>query len=355
MLRFSLWWVRWNGSDYESRMTVGSRKATVEDFRERGFDRIVVLSGEGRGIKYSGSGYGNGYMDGLHFAHWVLSEILGDVKYYITIPFSDKNGNLRDNPANGFDGSYWRGWIDGVLNVYDSRRIGFYWSYESCLQATINDPALGVFGITNDNQKEQYKEAYVQFIEDMSNYTHNHGQELIWIPATGDRGVTYLRKDSFDGIPTIGSYFDYVFVQPNYYQNSICIEYINGYKQTLPYSYEKLVEKIRWVYEELPRNINNPNTTISIEMEADSAVLHSQSGHCALCKYENNHYVCDNEGCLERACQYVGAILEVYYEIFNREPIPPERAIDTLFPDRAYYFGTDFKVVDVVRGRCPEW
>ena len=331
MSKFGLWWVRWNGSDYESRMAVGSRKATVEDFRERGFDGIVVLSGEGRRINYRGSGYGNGYMDGLHFAQWVLSNILGDAEYYITIPFSDKNGNLRDNPANGFDGSYWRGWIDGVLNVYDPRRIGFYWSYESCLQATSHDPALGVLGVTNNDQKEQYTEAYVQFIEDMSNYIHDHVQKLIWIPATGTRSAEYLKNSS--GIPVISEHFDYVFVQPNYYQ----------YNST--YTYEKLVEKIRWVYEELPRKIReqNPNskTTVSIEMEADSAVLLGQCGHCASCRYENNHCVwCDNEKCLERACDYYRAIREVN---------------PTAFSTKAYYLGTDLRVVDRVRSKCPDW
>ncbi|WP_297512981.1 DUF4855 domain-containing protein [Thermococcus sp.] len=342
MLKFGLWWVRWDKDTgtYESRMTVGSRKATVGDFKERDFDRIVVLSGEGRGIKYSGRGYGNGYMDGLHFAHWVLSEILGNVKYYITIPFSDKSGNLRDNPANGFNGSYWAGWIDGVLNVYDPRRIGFYWSYESCLQATINDPAVKVLGISD---KEQYKEAYIQFIEDMSNYIHNHGLELIWIPATGGRGVTYLRKGAFDGILKIGGYFDYVFVQPNYYEYPECIEYINDTKQQFPYSYEKLVEKIRFIHEELTEAARkqNPHTTVSIEMEADSAVLPDQCGHCALCEYKNKQCVkCDNEGCLERACDYYRAIMEVNPNAFST---------------RAYYFGTDLRVVDKVRGRCPGW
>ncbi|WP_210411115.1 hypothetical protein [Thermococcus aciditolerans] len=43
MSKFGLWWVRWDGSDYESRMTVGGRKATPEDFIERGFDRVVFL------------------------------------------------------------------------------------------------------------------------------------------------------------------------------------------------------------------------------------------------------------------------------------------------------------------------
>jgi len=33
----------------------------------------------------------------------------------------------------------------------------------------------------------------------------------------------------------------------------------------------------------------------------------------------------------------------------------PERAINTLFPNRAYYFGTNLKVINTVRKRCPEW
>ncbi len=346
MSKFGLWWINWNESlgGYESRMTLGGRGPTsyyevVQWFKDRGFDRVVFLGGEGKRINYTG----DGYEDGRYLALWIMSHV-DSIKYYITIPFSYGDGELRDNPSKGFANSYWKKWIDGVLSVFDSNRLGFYWSYESCLQAT------------------SYDEAHVteEFIREMSRYVHNHGQELIWIPSTGSknsvRGVSYLNNPDYDGILTIGGYFDYVFVQPNYYEYSRVDE--NG-SPNLPYTYEKLVEKIRWVYEDLPRKIReqNPNskTTVSIEMEADSAVLHSQSGHCALCKYENNHYVCDNEGCLERACQYVGAILEVYYEIFNREPIPPERAIDTLFPNRAYYFGTDFKVVDVVRGRCPEW
>jgi len=349
--KFALWWVRWDkdAGTYESRMIVGSRKATVEDFRERGFDRIVVLSGEGRGIKYSGSGYGNGYMDGLHFAHWVLSGILGDVKYYITIPFSEKSGNLRDNPTSGFDGSYWAGWIDGVLNVYDPRRIGFYWSYESCLQATINDPALRVLGITNNNQKEQYEEAYIQFIGDMSNYIHNHGLELIWIPATRDRGVSYLNDDlDYDGIPEIGRYFDYIFVQPNYYQNSICIENINGSKQTFPYTYEKLVEKIRWIYEELPGRINNPNTTVSIEMEADRSILYE---YISKTHMEENFRESLIEKCgprFTRECllRYTYDAKEVAFQYVTSQKDVLGRKYENL----AYYFSVDLKVIDEMEG-----
>ncbi|GAB6136479.1 DUF4855 domain-containing protein [Thermococcus prieurii] len=328
-------------------MTLRGRVPTSYDevahwFKSRGFDRVVFLSGEGRGINYTG----NGYEDGRYLALWIMSHI-SSIKYYVTIPFSQYGSKkLRDDPSEGFANSYWRDWIDGVLSVFDSNRLGFYWSYESCLQATPHDEA---------NVTEE-------FIREMSRYIHNHNQEFIWIPATGSgssvRGVSYLNDPDYDGILTIGGYFDYVFVQPNYYEYSKVDEEGNPH---LPYTYEKLVEMVRWVYEELPKKIreHNPNakTTVSIEMEADRAVLLGQCGHCADCEYKNNKCVqCNNEKCRERACQYVWAILEVYSEVFNRRPpIPPDRAIDTLFPDRAYYFGTDFTVIDKVRETCPEW
>ncbi|WP_456422272.1 DUF4855 domain-containing protein [Thermococcus sp.] len=346
MSKFGLWWVKWdeNFGSYVSRMTLGGREPTsyyeaVQWFKDRDFDRVVLLDGEGRGINYTG----NGYEDGRYLALWVMSHI-SSIKYYVTIPFSYGSGELRDNPSEGFANSYWRSWIDGVLSVVDGNRLGFYWSYESCLQATLHDPALEVLGIKDKNQKEKYREAYIQFIEDMSIYIHNRGQELIWIPATGTRSTEDLKNGS--GIPVIAKYFDYVFIQPNYYQYNS------------QYTYEKLVEKIRWIHGELTETVReqNPNTTVSVEMEADNAVLPDQCGHCALCEYKNRQCVkCDNGGCLERACQYVGAILEVYYETFNLDPIPPERAINTLFPDRAYYFGTNLEVIDTVRRKCPGW
>ncbi|WP_297418273.1 DUF4855 domain-containing protein [Thermococcus sp.] len=336
MAKFALWWVTWNGSDYESRMTVGSRKATVEDFKERGFDRIVILSGEGRGIKYSGPFYNSGYNDGREFARWVSNYIYG-MPVYITIPFSRPEGFPRDQVQIPFEysgvNSYYKGWIDGVLSVDNTDITGFYWSYESCLQTT------------------SYDEAHVtkEFIQYMSNYIHNHGQEFIWIPATGDRGVTYLRKDSFDGILNIGGYFDYVFVQPNYYQNGVCIEYINGHKQTFPYSYEKLVEKIRWVYEELPRNIKNPNTRISIEMEADRTILgipcncgngyNCPEGMKCDCNLEKCYEHCREhqpQKAIDYALDYVRALNDVGWKPSNL----------------AYYFSTDFKVIDTLQEQC---
>ncbi|NJE05574.1 DUF4855 domain-containing protein [Thermococcus sp. M36] len=321
MSRFSLWWIIWNGSEYDSRMTFEGKKLSpsykvVNAFKDRGFDRVVFLDSEGKEINYTG----NGRKDGASLALWISSRVSG-LKYYVPIPFYKYgSGEPRDDPSDGFANSYWKDWIDGVLSIVDSDRLGFYWSYESCLQATPHD---------EHNVREE-------FVREMAEYIHNHGQELIWIPATGGRGVSYLNDPNYDGIPTIGGYFDYVFVQPNYYEYDTCIEETNGDKQTLSYTYEKLVEKVRWVYEELPKKIkeHNPNstTTVSMEMEADRAVLPDQCGHCAL--------GCDTEKCIERACDYYKAILEVNPSAFST---------------RAYYSDVDFKVIDMVRGKCPDW
>ncbi|NJE00497.1 DUF4855 domain-containing protein [Thermococcus sp. JdF3] len=335
MLKFGLWWVRWdeNLRTYTSRMTLGGKRPTSYDeavqwFKNRGFDRVVFLSGEGKGINYTG----NGYDDGLRMALWLSSRI-GSMNYYVPIPFYKyESKKPRDNPSEGFNNSYWKDWIDGVLSVVDSNRLGFYWSYESCLQTTPNDGT----GVS------------VEFIQKMSNYVHDHGQELIWIPATGNRGVTYLRKDAFDGILKIGGYFDYVFVQPNYYQYPTLDEKGN---HGLPYTYEKLVEKIRWIYEELPKKIKeqNPNstTTVSIEMEADRTVRGIPCGYSSKCP---ENMTCDRnlktcyENCKEhehgKAINYALDYMRALHDI-GWEP-----------SDRAYYFSNDLKVIDALQERC---
>jgi len=335
VLGIGLWWIRWNDTlgGYESRMTLGGRSPgtyydEVQLFKERGFDRVVFLGEEGRGINYTG----NGFADARYLALWIRTHITS-IDYYITIPFSYGSGELRDNPANGFENSYWRSWIDGVLGVDDDNRLGFYWSYESCLQGTINDPVpKKKLNLKKEDEIKEYESKYIEFLQEMSDYIHSHGLELIWIPATGTRDATYLKNNS--GIPTLAGYFDRVFVQLNYYQYNS------------QYTFNKLVEKIKWIYEE----------SLSIEMEADCAVLEGKRGHCAECEYANNEPVyCNNAKCLERACDYISGILEAYWELFHRPPLSPETVVNRLFPHRAYYFGTDFKVVDKVRSKCPEW
>ncbi|WP_297417760.1 hypothetical protein [Thermococcus sp.] len=58
----SVGWVSWG---YESRMTLGGRGPTsyyevVQWFKDRGFDRVVFLGGEGKRINYTGDGYEDG-------------------------------------------------------------------------------------------------------------------------------------------------------------------------------------------------------------------------------------------------------------------------------------------------------
>ena len=69
MSTFALWWFKWNGYDYESRMKIGGRKATVYDLKNRGFDYLLALDGEGGASNYSGPGYDNGYKDGFNLHH----------------------------------------------------------------------------------------------------------------------------------------------------------------------------------------------------------------------------------------------------------------------------------------------
>ena len=316
MSKFGLWWVRWDGSDYESRMTVGGRKATVEDFKERGFDRIVVLSGEGRGIKYSGPFYDSGYNDGKEFARRV-SNYIHRIPLHMTIPFSRPDGVLRDQVQVPFKysgvNSYYKGWIDGVLSVNNSNLRGFYWSYESCLQTTSYDGA-------------HVTEEFIQYMYD---YIREHGLELIWIPTIGNRTIDQINNKGLVAIPALAKYFNHVFVQPHYYQTT-------KLNDGSDYTFQELVARVRWL-------IDNG---LSIEMEADNSIIGEKS-NCAYCKSTQNREGCDRtptpeieEKCINRACDYYRAIREVNSSAFST---------------RAYYFGTDLRVVDKVKKKCPDW
>ncbi|WP_297436243.1 hypothetical protein [Thermococcus sp.] len=125
-MNLSLWYYTWNKKTekYYSRPEVGNRHAGVDDFKLRGFDRIVVLDNEGTETQYSGSGYENGKNDGMKFAGWCTS-VVSSIPYYVTIPFfkyGDKRDS-RDTNTWGFYNTYWHGWIDGVLSVPDTNRI----------------------------------------------------------------------------------------------------------------------------------------------------------------------------------------------------------------------------------------
>ncbi|KUH32837.1 hypothetical protein APY94_08620 [Thermococcus celericrescens] len=328
MAKFALWWIRWNENlrTYESRMTVGGRNATAQDFKGRGFDRIIVLDGEGRNSHCSGFMYSNGYNDGRELAKWILTRDIG-MPLYITIPFYRPDGKQRDQTQASFSSvpdSYYRGWIDGILSVDIDNMKGFYWSYESCLQT----------GPHGENVS-------MEFIQSLHDYVHGHGQELIWIPTLGNRTMGEIQNRVIKNlvtIPTLAKYFDHVFVQPHYYQTT-------KLNDGNDYTFEELVSRVKWMKDH----------GLSIEMEVDNSIIGEQD-NCAYCKstqgtWEDNHFKekvrCDKtptleteQKCIDRACDYYRAIIKVSASAFST---------------RAYYFGTNLKVIDKVRTKCPGW
>jgi len=307
MATFGLWRFKWNGSNYESRMN----GATVQDFKNRGFDYLIALDGEGNMSNYTG----NGYNDGRELAEF-LSDKLSGIQYYAPIPFYQYgagNKNARDNPQGSFDNSYWQKWIDAFLSSSDPNLLGFYWSLESVLQTTTGYGAGKVS---------------VGLIEGLSQYVRGHGFKLLWIPALGGRTVDYLRKKSSLGDDpsivqyNIRQYFNYIFCQPNYYQNS--------------YPYEELKRIVDWIY----------NKQMYMEMEADRTVLGLECVDGRDCPEGMN---CDGGLCRENcrdsnpnvAIGYAGDYLQAQKEVLGGK-----------FYHRAYYFSTDLRVIDEMENYC---
>lgn len=320
MATFALWWFKWNGSNYESRMGVGSREATVLDFKDRGFDYLIALDGEGGASNYSDSpSYDNGYTDGQELAMWLTFKLNG-IPYYATIPFyeSHSTSNPRGDPRGEFNNSYWHGWIDGVLSVVDSNRRGFYWSLESVLQTTTGYGAGKVS---------------VGFIKGLSQYVRGHGLKLLWIPALGGRTVDYLkRKSSLGDNPSynIRQYFDYIFCQPNYYQNSRMAP------TNTPYDYSSLKDIVDWIYE----------GQMYIEMEVDRTVLGINCSGSEDCPegMRCNAGVCW-ENCRSSdpdvAIGYAGDYLQAQKDVLGDK-----------FYHMAYYFSTDLGVIEKTENYC---
>ncbi|WP_456394230.1 DUF4855 domain-containing protein [Thermococcus sp.] len=312
MVRLGLWYYSWdeNTGRYYSRPRTGTESAGVNDFQNRGFDRVVILDNEGTQTKYSGPGYENGRNDGTEFAMWCTS-VVSNIPYYVTVPFfkyTDKN-NGRDTNIQNFYGTYWHGWVDGVLSVVDTNRVGFYWSLETFVQ-------------------EDHVE--LNFVKELANYIHNKGLEVIWIPSLLGYPASKLRDmeqgKPHNAIPELGEYFDHIFAQPKYYQKDKLVN-------SEPYTYSELVEIVEYILER----------GISIEMEADERVL-GQGGNCPFSSTE----------CISRTCDYSKAIVDAYLAIVNAVPyrdISPEE----ILPNRAYYFGVNLEVIDRVREECPRW
>ncbi|NJE01795.1 DUF4855 domain-containing protein [Thermococcus sp. JdF3] len=302
-------------------MTVWDRKATAGDFRERGFEGIVILDGEGRNSHCSGFMYSNGYKDGRELAEWVLSPGV-DTSLYVTIPFYRPDGKQRDQAQASFSSvpdSYYRGWIDGVLSIDNSDLRGFYWSYESCLQT-------GNYG----------KNVSEEFIQSLHDYVHGHGEELMWIPATGNRGVTYLDDPSFCAIQSLAGYFDYIFVQPNYYQNST----LNEKYGTVPYTYQKLIEKVEWI-DNMPGNV-------SIEMEVDRSILYNYISRTHIEENFREPLIerCGPRFTHECLIQYTCDAKEIAFHYLKAQ----KDVLNRKYKDLAYYFSVDLRVIDEMKG-----
>ncbi|KUH33959.1 hypothetical protein APY94_04310 [Thermococcus celericrescens] len=304
-------------------MTLGSTEATVYDFKNRRFNYLIALDGEGRASHYTGplTGYGSyndGYRDGQRLAAWLTFKLQG-IHYYITIPFYTPAGNPRDNPQGSFDNSYWNGWVDGVLSIVDSNRKGFYWSLEAAGQITKG------YGAGRVNE---------QLISDLSSYVRSYGLKLIWIPALRDRDMEFIDNPEYVNIPQLRTYFNYIFVQPNYYQLSTLRD---KYGNTYEYSYEELKKRVNWIYE----------GQVYMEMEVDKTVLGISC---------NNRNCPEDMRCIENTCvencrsstpifalSYAGDYLRAQKDVLGSK-----------FYHRAYYFSTDLNVIDNMERYCQD-
>jgi hypothetical protein len=127
--------------------------------------------------------------------------------------------------AGRFEGSYWAGWIEDFMMSSDTNLKGFYWTLENAWMF---------------KEDQIQKQAGISFsiIRDMAESIHNNGFEFIWIPSACTLNLAGTNIFPMGTYPGAFEFFDYVFVQPNYYQKSI----ISDGKHIYRYNYEKLVE-----------------------------------------------------------------------------------------------------------------
>ncbi|KUH34540.1 hypothetical protein APY94_01605 [Thermococcus celericrescens] len=257
MANFGLWWIRWNGSNYESRMN-----GSLREFKGLGFDYAVIL-GQPAHIQYTGDAETDAYN---------LSEYLSDymnMPYYVTIPFFTPAKTPRGNITGSFEGSYWERWINVFAGSSDPNLRGFYWSLENAWMFKQDQIEKGV-GIS------------YELIKAMSQKIHSAGFEFIWIPSVPTmniEGTNIFPWYYSPNYPGACEYFDYVFAQPNYYMGRI--NNINGWTLNL---------------EGLKLKYNCWN--VFMEMEADECVI-GGGGNCKTCS--------DSINCTKLASDYVQA------------------------------------------------
>ncbi|ASJ11141.1 hypothetical protein A3L12_07435 [Thermococcus sp. P6] len=297
MARFGLWWIRWDGSKYTSRMS-----GSLEEFRELGFDYAVVLGSSGVNIQYTG----NAETDAFNLSEY-LSDTM-DMPYYVTIPFSTPSKEPRGNITGSFEGSYWEKWIDVFTKSSDPNLKGFYWSLENAW-------------MFKDDQINRNRGISHGLIQAMSEKIHNAGFEFIWIPSActlklDGTNIFPLNNSECKNCPGAYEFFDYIFVQPNYYL---------GKGENVFSDYSDLENYLR----ELQRLKSTYHAwNVYLEMEADECVI-GGGGNCRTCY--------DPENCTRLAGDYIRGQLNV----FGRK-----------YSQRAYYFRVTFDVLRHVDSYC---
>ncbi|WP_457751630.1 DUF4855 domain-containing protein [Thermococcus sp.] len=320
MANFGLWWIRWNGSDYESRIIKGRDgnwqgiPATIDDFKRLGFDYAVVLDGEGRSTPQRGYSYNDGYYDGNNFGNWLNRHFKGAIGYFASIPILN-NTNISSKGVRGVP--YWKGWVDGVLDSTGQALKGFYWSLEDAWQ--VSDGTV-----------------YEEDIEEMSAYVRNLNKKLIWIPSAC---TLVLEKTN---IFNLAVFFDYVFVQPNYYQRGAIARGADDY---IPYTYEVFMEWLTKL-EDLKRE--NSVFNVYMELEADQSLLSYYVNHTHL---EENFRISLLEYCAptfsyECLNRYVTKAKTIAYHYAKVQ----KDIIGSSYPNRAYYFSIDLNIVNEMEG-----
>ncbi len=298
MATFGLWYFSWDGEYHKSRLkeSVEDKEGTADwsDFKRRGFNYAIAEGLAGVSIQYTG----NGKLDGETFAEDVF-RVIHTIPLYVTIPYYQyRSSEPRDNPRGSH--KYWSDWIEGVLKFAGSNLKGFYWSLENGW----------MFANYRKNKDPQINP---QTIEILSDIVHSYGLKFIWAPyaRTTERDNTDIPSIHRDGL------FDYIFVQPNYYQYLTIATESN---KEIPYTYSELKEYIRWIH----------NNGLYITMEADEGVI-TGCGKCRQCTLNSP------EECKELASHYIKA----QKEILGRK-----------FYHRLYYFGVSLEVIDSLNSYC---
>lgn len=307
MTTYVLWYFK---PQYGSYAAFDTNMPTSK-LRDLGFDYMIVLHAPGRDGEYgqmpmSGYSYDNGYNGGKQLAQWLEQEVNPELPYLVEIPVlvrDDKeqwelfkNSNYTIKPRiRGLD--YWRGWLDGVYTHTSGLQRGFYWNLEFPWQIV---------------RAVVYEEDIIALSEKIKDW----GQQFIWIPYVNDR-IDLDRTD----IKLLSQHFTHVFVQPHYYQT--WRDYYSGSLQKPPGEYpylntdekerlDELTKVFRWI-EDIPNG--------SIEMEVDEAI---------------NLY----PDLVNKPCDYVKV---------------QKRIKGHVWPNRAYYYGTNLRNVNLVREKCPDW